>query len=573
MFGVPPLTSAWLAKRLALLALRAMVSLFVLLTPCASRATAQQLDPSVLSRESFVKLTVSNSPILEKGKTESGSGVLVSRDGHILTAAHVVAAAVDEIAIDHDVSPRPPARIVAQFVNDLEQLEEMEYEASVSYYSAPSDIALLRIDVPPHVIANRHVPTLDPLSAHVTCAWCFTILGHTSRGFESVLASPGQAVQGNYMRMLTSNMTRGYSGGPVFYKSLSEWHLVGIAISGDRVRQATNFMVTIHAADGALGPIRDSLSYLDRSVFPSEKFKDWARITFSPVDEAMLKAFVEREIKKNPDKFVKMVLDEDLQSVAHENKSMANTAKMMLEISLQAMFKERDRVDSTHFSLLVDKLVTLYRYLGVEPRFSVIRRREDALVQLAKCDRLSRSRDDSGLHRCWQRLDDKQLYIVVRAIRPNYIQALSSFRERQQETGSLVQWSIMQLEQLVEWGDFLSRVGSDPRIASLEQAIRTFRPAFLARLRAPSETHPESPRIPFRAAAVDKYDEARDILIVPERYQTLKKSFPGIGDFRSKVCAAIKREIKALRSLLGGGNGYKLLLEKKLVTEIDPYCP
>ena len=544
--------------------------LLTTLLTSSSHANAQQIDPHTEARKSFVKLTV-ESPTLPKGATDNGSGVLISIEGHILTAAHVVASAVDDGSSDFDVFPRAEAKVLAQFVNDLEQLETTLYEATVQYYSTEADIALLKIEVPPEVVAFRHVPTLDPASAHVTCAECFVILGYTSRGFEWTPASPGQAVQGNYKRLLISNMTRGYSGGPIFHKSTpSQWTLVGIGISGDPERQMTNFMVTLHAADDALGLIRERLSYIERPPFPSQRFKDWAGISFQSEDDAELKAFVERKLKANPSDFVRRVLNEDFLSVVYENKRLANTAKKLLEHSIQVMVNQRGTTDLSLFTPLVVRLVALYGLLDVNQTLIVARWREDILVQRARCDRLSKGADVVMLHRCWQRLDVKQHYLVVRVIKKAFIEAFGEFQQ-QRKPRLLVQWSTTQLEQLIEWGDILSVIGSETSIESLHLALRIFVPVFIDRTRLPPTEHDESPRIPFRAAAEDKYDEALSVLSVPERQPKLKNSFARIGEFRKKVCSGIKREIKALRDLLNG-HPYSRHLEKKLKTEISSYC-
>lgn len=557
-------------KRFTLLATWALVPLVMLIT-LAAHGNAQQVDQHALnyaqSRKSFVKLTV-ESPILEKGAIEGGSGVLISYQGHILTAAHVIDAAVDEDSIGHQVFPRSEARIVAQFLNALDQLDTTGYEATVLYYSSEWDVALLKIELPSEAAAIRYVPALDPPSAHLDCADCFAVLGYTSRGFEMVSASPGQAVLGNYKRMFTSNMTSGYSGGPVFHKSRSEWRLVGIAVSGDKVRQATNFIVTIQAADQALGPIRDQLEYIERLAFPSQRFKDWAGISFTSQDDAELKAFVEQKLKANTRKFVEMVLSEDFYSVLG-NKRLANTAKLLLEHSLEVMFNQQSTVDPILFTLLVDRLVTLYKQLGVRESLSVARWREDVLVQLASCDRLSKGTDSEMLYRCWQRLDGKQ-YQLIRRIKRIYGEAFSRFVQQPRNASPLVQWSETQLVQLMEWGDFLSKVGARSSVNVLRQALMIFRPVYLEPTWVPSGDN-ESPRIAFRAAAADKFDQGRIVLVVSDR-QRLKALFKEIGKFRKRVCAGVMREIAALRSLSVGHHPDSMRLDRKLVTEIRPYC-
>src|SRR5262245_53789725 len=213
----------------------------------SSYANSQESGLILENRQTFVKISV-ESPTLEKGKPDTGSGVLVSFDGHILTAGHVISAAVDEGSLDHAIFPLASSDVFAQFLDSQGQLEPTKYTATIQYYSPvdKSDIALLKIDLPAGVVNAKPIPILDPASANDNCSDCFIVFGFTDRGFETAPASPGKAVQSNYRRLLVSNMTYGYSGGPVYRKSLDSWTLVGIAISGDKMRQATNFMVTLH---------------------------------------------------------------------------------------------------------------------------------------------------------------------------------------------------------------------------------------------------------------------------------------------------------------------------------------
>ena len=343
-----------------------------------SYASSQESALLLENRQTFVTISV-ESPTLEKGRPDTGSGVLISFDGHILTAGHVVAAALDEGSIDHTIFPLPSSNIFVQFLDSQAQLEPIKYRATIQYYSPndKSDIALLKVDLPPEILQPKPIPMLDPASSNDNCSDCFIVFGFSDRGFETALASPGKAVQSNYRRLLVSNMTYGYSGGPVYRKSLDSWTLVGIAISGDKVRQATNFMVTLHAAQDALAPFRDGreFNYSERPEFPSQKFKDWSGIDFLTDTNTQVKSVVERKIKAGPGAFVRHVLDEDFSSVV-ENKKLANTAKLMLEHALAVMFDQKSSIDGQLFTLIVEKVVTLYELLGIDDYLTVARWRE-----------------------------------------------------------------------------------------------------------------------------------------------------------------------------------------------------
>ena len=525
------------------------------------------------NQQTFVKISV-ESPILEKGKPDAGSGVLISFDGHILTAGHVIGAAVDEGSINHTIFPLPSSNIFVQFLNSQDQLEPIKYKATIQYYSPIDklDIALLKIDLPIEILQAKPIPTLDPASANVICSDCFIVFGFTDRGFEWAPASPGKAVQSNYRRLLVSNMTYGYSGGPVYRKSLDSWTLVGIAISGDKVRQVTNFMVTLHAAQDALAPFRDgrNFNYRERPEFPSQNFKDWSRIDFSTETDSQIKSFVERKLKVGPADFVRHILDEDFTNVV-ENQKLANTAKLMLEHALAVMFDQKSSIDAQLFTLIVEKVVTLYELLGIDDYLTVARWREDAVVHQESCERLGKNSDKTSQYRCWQRLDWKQQQLSGRAIKRGFANALQRYRQRQIGADSVIQWSIARVVQLMEWGDFWSKVGTQLAIDNLTQLKKMIRLTYLDENLIPPPSDNLSPRAGFVASGLDKHDDARNVFAVVNRDPQLKKSFSGGPDLKTRLCSSIRYEITVLRDLLRN-HSYAVNLEGKLTNEINPFC-
>ncbi len=148
--------------------------------------------------------------ILSKGNQGStnpkkpASGVLVTNKGHIFTAAHVIEAAVDEGSQQFDLYTIKNAKISVQFLDNNDKLDPKMHSAIVIFYSVQPDVAVLQID--PDSISEKAVPIVDMEMTQLQCTFCYSILGYTNQKFEIQAASPNNAPQESFKRMVTSNM-------------------------------------------------------------------------------------------------------------------------------------------------------------------------------------------------------------------------------------------------------------------------------------------------------------------------------------------------------------------------------
>jgi hypothetical protein len=539
---------------------------------------------------SFVIVTV-ESPILDTKsstacprtphKCETGSGVLVTAQGHILTVGHVVESAIDE-GTEFNLYRVRNARVSIQFIDDKDRPQSKLYDADVLYYTKHPDVAVLQIDLDNDV--PRYLPTVDLDLAHVNCVYCYTILGYTDQTFEAQPASPSQRVRNDFKRLVTSNMAPGFSGGPVFHISPKEWSLVGIGVSGLRTRQTSNFIVAINAFAPVFKSIRDHVVFRERVHFPSPRLIDLFGKTLTGTEDiTILQNFIDRMMTRKPEELITVLLDEDFFSIS-EDTALTNLAKRLLEMTMTSalnisMKSPVNKFDSTSISLLIDRLVTLYDWSDPpEVQRATERLREGILLNLKQCKDIVKStklvdgQDRTSLSRCWQRMDVKYSALTSGRIRKGYQTDLSALNNKKKAPNFVFWWRSIS-NHLLDWGDFLSQIGTFSNKEIVKIASQTFSPTYLNESLDPTQKRPDYPSSHFTAAAVDKYLESLPLLSIPERYPAVKAQLSSeVGHLRIRACKSARDHIARLKGFFSQGDPFYLLLEDRVVNNVNPIC-
>ena len=524
----------------------------------AQDAGAARLEDS---RRAFAQVIVT-SPVLEK--EEHGSGVLITREGHILTAWHVIRRALDDESEELDPLPRLGAGVFVQFLADGQELDKMRYPANIIRYSAKDDVALLRVALPPAVLAARHVAVLNYAAAQLDCDHqCLRVFGVTSRGFVQELATPGQPIAKGGSRQLTSNITFGFSGGPVFYMGRDSWPLVGIALSGDRLQQATNFIASIHAANTVLDPIREELS-VEGNVhfFPTQRFLDWAQTP--AFGEAAVPVLLKGRLQSDPGDFVQYVVAENFSRVKPE---VEKPGRLLLEMSLPELRRQTRRVE--WHGLITSKLVGFYRVAKVDGAQRARRWVEDAAAHREYCGAIAKGGQGDDVRRCWARANLKNEMLWRSRVSVEYHAATARYWETEDEAerAKLAAWADVASNHLIEWAQLLSEIASKGTVETFTLMERDFGwPATIGTSAPPGRDDSPSPRAWFRHAALDKYRQLKEVLanMVEARAQS--------NPLRLLWCNKIKEEISSVQGLVRLGGEYDRSVGTLLVNGVEPHC-
>ena len=204
--------------------------------PAASAETIAELFDRVHRSVVVIRAVETNVPA-EEGQEASvssvGSGVLISNDGKILTAAHLVHAA-SKITVEYWDGQRVPARVVS---------------------SAPgADIALLRVEaVPPSAVAARLADSdAARIGDRVFIIGAPYGLSHTlTVGHLSGRQKPGQTTAGlGHAEFLQTDaaINKGNSGGPMFNMAGEVLGIVSHIISRSGGFEGLGFAVAANVA-------------------------------------------------------------------------------------------------------------------------------------------------------------------------------------------------------------------------------------------------------------------------------------------------------------------------------------
>ncbi|GAC1651789.1 MAG: hypothetical protein NVS4B3_13040 [Gemmatimonadaceae bacterium] len=161
------------------------------------------------SRRVAVAPIRAHKPLLAASATSTGSGVVVSHDGDILTNKHVVRGCV-EIKVRTDSGVSQAARLVAVDGND--------------------DLAIIRPDSPlPHVAAFRGLPAIRPGDDVVAIGYPLMglLASEPSVSIGTVNAMAG-LYNDNHLLQMSAPVQHGSSGGPLLDSS---GNIIGIVVT------------------------------------------------------------------------------------------------------------------------------------------------------------------------------------------------------------------------------------------------------------------------------------------------------------------------------------------------------
>lgn len=256
-------------KKLFLLAILLVVSLVI-----ASEANAQQLrdvvrqvDASVVVIKTVEKNLLVAPHSMFVSSPGSGSGVLISSDGQILTAAHVVQAA-DKIEVEFSDGQLVPAKVIA---------------------SVPSaDLAMIKLDWIPYNAKPAKLGDSDKMQIgdDVFIIGAPYGMGHSlSAGHVSARRLPrnGGAL-GLEMLQTDAAINKGNSGGPMFNLAGEVVGIVSQILSHSGGSEGLGFAVTSNLAHKLLLVKKGFWSGIDGLLLSGE----WVRIFNIPQPAGLL---------------------------------------------------------------------------------------------------------------------------------------------------------------------------------------------------------------------------------------------------------------------------------------------
>lgn len=525
----------------------------------------------------------------------AGSGVLVTREGHILTAWHVVEGAVDkDESLPDDVVPRRDRTVEVRFAPFGTALETKKYGAEVIGYVPTSDLALLRIDLMPGDVVERLRAPVDSAAAQARCRdQCFRVFGvvgvKNDRDEEEWRAqheeaAPSEDLRDDYRRQLTSNLTFGYSGGPVFFKEKSPWPLVGIALSGEALRQLTTFMISVHAIDPLLNPLRENLDIAERQPFPSPRFLDRAGIRTLKEQEL---AELVRLMAADPVRFATLLLEEDFERsqrpALEAGKRLLDTTTRALELRLQVtgafgrfisrilFFTVKPvppvsdlRLMPILHAALTEKLTIVSRRLEEDSAARARRAVNHASLYRRYCQSLGAiGVNEAALYRCWYRADARFRQIWawrLRTQRDAFEAEIDAGR-----TARVVSTAYVIVDHFLTWAEMISEVAEQSTPAALDLMLKRFGPPQPVQTQPRPTPEERSPQFTYRDAALDRFLFAQDMLKFIVHEPSLKSAYQteAHNSRLRRWCSGMLAEVQTLRGLQRRGAPYELDLERR----------
>jgi hypothetical protein len=177
-----------------------------------------------------------------------------------------------------------------------------------------------------------------------------------------------------------------------------------------------------------------------------------------------------------------------------------------------------------------------------------------AAMQTLKPD--NNTSDATKLARCWQRVDAKYTGLLKKRINKRYTDELEALNTTNKAKYLRFWWQV-RLNHLLDWGDFLSQIGSYPDTDTLTLFRGLFAPYYIDDTVKTSDDVDKSARRPLRAAALDKYLEALSLLQITERTPKLGKEFAeSVRQIAPRACKSTKDEIKRLLELIDPSETY-----------------
>lgn len=259
--------------------MRTIVSLLLLLLMLALAAydaVAQQLrdvvrtvDSSVVVIKTVEKNLLTMPQTMFVSSPGSGSGVLISSDGKVLTAAHVVQAA-DKIEVEFSDGQVVPAKVIS---------------------SVPSaDVAMLKLDWVPYNAKPARLGDSDKMQVgdDVFIMGAPYGMGHSlSAGHISARRAPKTSVAGTIaLEMLQTDaaINKGNSGGPMFNLAGEVVGIVSMILSQSGGSEGLGFAVTANVAQKLLIAKKGFWSGIDGVLLSGE----WVRIFNIPQPAGLL---------------------------------------------------------------------------------------------------------------------------------------------------------------------------------------------------------------------------------------------------------------------------------------------
>jgi S1-C subfamily serine protease len=256
-----------LASLLLLLLMLILLAIDAVAQPL--RDVVRTVDASVVVVKTVEKnlLTMPNSMFVSS--PGSGSGVLISSDGHVLTAAHVVQAA-DKIEVEFVDGQLVPAKVIS---------------------SVPSaDLAMLKLDWVPHNAKPAKLGDSDKMQVGddiFIIGAPYGISHSLSAGHVSARRAPKSSVTGAIpLEMLQTDaaINKGNSGGPVFNLAGEVVGIVSHILSQSGGSEGLGFAVISNLAQKLLIAKKGFWSGIDGVLLSGE----WVRIFNIPQPAGLL---------------------------------------------------------------------------------------------------------------------------------------------------------------------------------------------------------------------------------------------------------------------------------------------
>lgn len=215
-------------------------SLFTATLPALSDSyhkVFNRVDPSVVVIHTSEQIVSGGSDGLTKTGRGLGSGVLISDDGKILTAAHVVQV-TDRVAVEFKDGKKYPAKVISS--------------------SPPADVALLRLEKSPERLQAAKLGDSDTINIgdEVFVIGAPYGIGHTltvgylsGRRLEKVAGDQFEPIE---FLQTDAAINKGNSGGPLFNRKGEVMGIVSHIKSTSGGSEGLGFATAINVAKGLL---------------------------------------------------------------------------------------------------------------------------------------------------------------------------------------------------------------------------------------------------------------------------------------------------------------------------------
>jgi hypothetical protein len=493
------------------------------------RDTLDDNDQMKQNQRRTARITI-KSPGLDGNETEEGSGVLISSEGHLLTARHVIEQTIDAkpkggLLVEQW---RKGSSIRVRFYNGENKEEPDEYEAEwIGEPSKEYDLAVLKLKGEAQEINRRGSAIINPF-ARMT-GNCFEILG-TAYWNEEVGGQLGKELPRferthaihmydlqNWRHAIESTVAKGFSGAPVFAPD-NEWNLVGIVIRGREDRPSIKVMRQVRALMGRLKELVPSLRIRPENPYPSRKLIALSRVDFSQASNRQITAFVNRVIK-NPSeasKFLHQLTEENFErpEAGPDSQRRWDALQMgrdMLDSMINKMVGQYRIWSPELVTRAIEKSLAIWETIGSDANnvdfksIIVEKLRSDVAFHRQHCDT---SKLERGKFECIRHVEIKQSRHSKRiagyhgAALDSYLKPTIGINPRA-AGDSAAFWGQQRAIGLLEWGDTLLKIG-----AMNDQMLDTASSSnlvFLGSYDSPKVGSTWAKGVPYYASAADKF--------------------------------------------------------------------